>query len=247
MSALKFSQIQDMLINLATRMTRVEAAAKANGAGVADALEKISNLQEEVNNIEEKEKEKEAVKAGKWKSGKGETETEGNVYVMINNTDTPTDGVQDGEDPEPEPDPDPEPVVGATSYNITIDKIPSYTPASKDSDATYIFTPSEAFGEDVAPDFSKYTTEIQVTGTQTTGEGEQAVTREHVYTLSYVDGTFVLTTDLSTAEKEFIDDGAETPAIVEVVFGEAAITLTDVPKKTEEPVTNKRNVKNKRR
>lgn len=173
MSALKFSQIQDMLINLATRMNRVEVATKDHSSAIVDLLSRADVLEKKVYDIEEKE----AIKAGTWSAvpaGESDTPIDGKIYVLAN--DAPVTPAQEGDDPEP--DPQLEPVGGAT-YTLKIDEIPSYIPTKDSEDpGTYkfIFTPTDDF------EFTPITDEwpsIIVKATQE--ENEKALE----YTLTY--------------------------------------------------------------
>ena len=116
MSALKFSQIQDMLILLSKKVTNLETAMKDLGAAVEAVDERTSELEKK----EEEREEKEAVKKGAWKSaGDGATETEGSIYLLETTNDAD------------------EPI-----YKFKIDTIPGYKPIDT-NDKTYVFTPTD--------------------------------------------------------------------------------------------------------
>jgi len=116
MSALKFSQIQDMLILLSKKVTNLETAMKDLGAAVEAVDERTSELEEK----EKEREEKEAVKKGTWKSeGTGATEAEGSIYLLETTNDAD------------------EPI-----YQFKIDSIPAYTPIDT-NDKTYVFTPTD--------------------------------------------------------------------------------------------------------
>ena len=235
MSALKFSQIQDMLINLATRMNRVEVATKDNSAAIVDLLSRADALEKEVSDIEDKEKEKEAIKAGTWSAvpaGESDTPIDGKIYILAN--DAPVTPAQEGDDPEPEPEPEP---VGGATYTLKIDEIPSYIP-TKDSEepGTYkfIFTPTDDF------EFTPITDEwpsIIVKATQE--ENENALE----YTLTYAitdnnEKNFILT--LTKGTLVFGDPAAE-PATETKPVSFEAIPETSIPR--EEVVEGKKKKK----
>lgn len=220
MSALKFSQIQDMLINLATRMNRVEVATKDHSSAIVDLLSRADVLEKEVSDI----KEKEAIKAGTWSAvpaGESDTPIDGKIYILAN--DAPVTPAQEGDDPEL--DPQPEPVGGAT-YTLKIDEIPSYIP-TQDSEETptykFIFTPTDDF------EFTPITDEwpsIIVKATQ--GENEGALE----YTLTYAitdnnEKNFILT--LTKGTLVFGNPTAE-PATETKPVSFEAIPETSIPR-----------------
>ena len=164
MSALKFSQIQDMLILLSKKVTNLETAMKDLGEAVADVSEKVDTLDEKEKEREEKEKEEASTYSGKWKNG--ETENDGEIVVMEVNTDTPENLSEEDE-----------PVVGETTYTIKIKKIPDITLAAGDTvNADYEFTPTDAITFE--GDSSKV---VYADGVKATYDGN-----EITYTFTYV-------------------------------------------------------------
>jgi len=139
MSALKFSQIQDMFILLSKKVNGLETAMKDLGAAVSDMSGKVDELEEKEAEREEKEKEAASTYTGTWNSDDNNTvdgtHAEGSIVLMEVNTDTPTDDNTG-------PLTDDEPVVGATTYTLKIKEIPKLTykaPASG-GDPAYTFS-----------------------------------------------------------------------------------------------------------
>lgn len=226
MSAVKFSQIQDTLISLSTRINRLDSAVKDLGLSVSDALSRVSEL-------EEKEKEKDAVKAGSWvavPAGESDTPLEGEIYVLANDAPLP----EELEDEEGGDTP-----IGGATYTLKIDKIPSYVP-TKDTAETpsykFVFTPSSDF------DFTPITDEwpeIKVSATQ---EDNNAALE---YTLTYEmtdnnEKNFILTLTTGAADLIFGDSTAEPPTETKPITI-SAVPETSIPR--EEPVQEKKSKK----
>lgn len=213
MSALKFSQIQDMLISLSVRMNKVEIATKANGVAVEDALTKIEGLQNEVSEIEEREKEKDSTYAGKWKNG--ETENDGEIVLMEVNTDSPTN--EEGGD---------QPVVGETTYTFKINKqIPKITLAGDTVSGDYEFTPTDQIPFE--GDESKFVYPDGVKATYTKGETTSEFTYTFAYTPANEAGTFGKITLTAPTSITFEANG-------EITFADTPIVIEGIPKNTSE-------------
>ena len=230
MSALKSSQIQDMLIGLTKRVAALEKATATLATATAELEKTTSEMSDKVNDLESKEADREAVKEGTWSAvpaGDSDTPISGKIYIMSNDAPvTPENDEEGGDEPEP---------IGGATYTLKIDEIPSYIP-TKDTAETpsykFIFTPTSDF--EFTPIVDEWPS-ITVEATQT---ADDETTNTLTYTLTYEvthnnEKNFILT--LTSGEIIFGDATAE-PATEtkEVVF--KSIGETSIPRTEEQPV-----------
>jgi hypothetical protein len=216
MSALKFTQIQEMLINLSKRMTDAENTIRTISMAVNKQEEKIANVEQEVQDIEEKEKEKDATYAGTWTSddnasGAGASAS-GEIVLMEVNTEPEGEEDEDGDQP-----------VGATTYTLKIKEIPELTYVAPSGQGTakytFSFVPTDTISFDPA-------NTTQIKGEINATIGENTVKFALTYIPADAEGTFGKIT-LEPPE------GATITSNSKVAF-EGGFVLEGIAKKTSE-------------